>query len=87
MRGRSIRRQTMGNLMSMGVQPAEQALQFRVAQAAGVGERRQHPAGITAGEGAGLAACLGVIAGVSLLLYGVYRLTLRKACQVTIDGA
>ena len=25
MRGRSIRRQTMGNLMSMGVQPAEQA--------------------------------------------------------------
>lgn len=45
------------------------------------------PAGITAGEGAGLAACLGVIAGVSLLLYGVYRLTLRKACQVTIDGA
>ena len=32
----------------IAVQPAEQTLQFRVAQAAGVGERRQHPAGIAA---------------------------------------
>ena len=32
----------------IAVQPAEQTLQFGVAQAAGVGERRQHPAGIAA---------------------------------------
>ncbi len=38
------------------------------------------PAGITADELAGLLASLGVIAGVSALLYGVYRLTLRKVC-------
>lgn len=43
------------------------------------------PAGITASEGMGMAACLAVVAAVSLLLYGVYRLTLRKVCRATID--
>lgn len=38
------------------------------------------PAGITASEAAGLLASLGVIGAVSLLLYGVYRLTLRNVC-------
>ena len=42
------------------------------------------PDGITASEGMGMAACLAVVAAVSLLLYGVYRLTLRKVCQATI---
>lgn len=40
------------------------------------------PWGITTGEALGLAACLAVVAGVSLILYGVYRLTLTKTCQV-----
>jgi len=31
-------------------------------------------------EVAGLAVCLGLIAVVSLLLYGVYRVTLKKVC-------
>lgn len=35
---------------------------------------------ITDTEVAGLLACLGVIAAASLLLYGVYRLTLNKVC-------
>ena len=43
------------------------------------------PAGITASEGMGMAACLVVVAVVSLVLYGVYRLTLHKACRATID--
>lgn len=43
------------------------------------------PTGITASEGMGMAACLAVVAAVSLLLYGVYRLTLRKVCRATID--
>lgn len=38
------------------------------------------PPAITAGEAAGMLACLGVIAAVSALLYGVYRLTLGKVC-------
>ena len=33
----------------------------------------------------GMAACLVVVAVVSLVLYGVYRLTLHKACRATID--
>lgn len=35
---------------------------------------------ITDAEIAGLLACLGVIAAASLLLYGVYRLTLNRVC-------
>jgi len=31
-------------------------------------------------EIAGLIVCLGLIVAVSVLLYGVYRLTLRKVC-------
>ena len=42
------------------------------------------PAGITASEGAGMLTCLAVVAGVTLLLYLVYRLTLRQVCAVTI---
>lgn len=42
------------------------------------------PWGITTGEALGLAACLAVVAGVSLILYGVYRLTLAKACRVLV---
>lgn len=38
------------------------------------------PAMITAGEATGMLACLGVIAAVSAVLYGVYRLTLKKVC-------
>lgn len=37
---------------------------------------------ITDTEIAGMIACLGVIAAVSALLYGVYRLTLKKVCRV-----
>lgn len=40
------------------------------------------PWGITTGEALGLAACLAVVAGVSLILYGVYRLTLTKTSRV-----
>src|SRR5699024_9768702 len=36
------------------------------------------PAEITASEGAGMLTCLAVVAGVTLLLYLVYRLTLRR---------
>ena len=43
------------------------------------------PAGISPSEGAGMLVCLSVIAVISLLLYGVYRLTLKKVCAVTID--
>ena len=43
------------------------------------------PAGINALEGAGMLACLAVVGVVSVLLYLVYRLTLRKVCAVTID--
>ena len=39
------------------------------------------PAGITGDEAAGLLASIGVIAGVSVLLYGIYRLTLGKVCS------
>ena len=39
------------------------------------------PPGITATEAAGLLASLGVIAAVSVLLYGVYRMTLRAVCR------
>ncbi len=39
------------------------------------------PAGITGDEAAGLLASIGVIAGVSALLYGIYRLTLGKVCS------
>ena len=39
------------------------------------------PLGITATEAAGLLASLGVIAAVSVLLYGVYRMTLRAVCR------
>lgn len=39
------------------------------------------PPGITATEAAGLLASLGVIATVSVLLYGVYRVTLRAVCR------
>lgn len=45
------------------------------------------PAAITDSERAGLLACLAVVIGVSLLLYLVYRLTLKKVCTVTIDRA
>ena len=45
------------------------------------------PAAITASERAGLLACLAVVIGVSLLLYLVYRMTLKKVCTVTIDRA
>lgn len=38
------------------------------------------PAGITTSEAAGLLASLCVIAAVSALLYGVYRLTLARVC-------
>ena len=38
------------------------------------------PAGINALEGAGMLACLAVVGVVSVLLYLVYRLTLRKKC-------
>ena len=44
-----------------------------------------NPAGISPSEGAGMLVCLSVIAVISLLLYGVYRLTLKKVCAVTID--
>lgn len=37
---------------------------------------------ITDTELAGMIACLGVIAAVSVLLYGIYRLTLKKVCGV-----
>lgn len=40
------------------------------------------PLGITSGEMAGLLTCLGVVAAISVLLYGVYRVTLRKVCAV-----
>ncbi|MDE7244737.1 MAG: ABC transporter permease [Oscillospiraceae bacterium] len=40
------------------------------------------PPGITASEAAGLLASIGVIAGVSVLLYLVYRLTLRSVCTI-----
>lgn len=36
----------------------------------------------TPGELAGLASCLALVAAVSLLLYGVYRITLRKVCAM-----
>ncbi|MEY8260555.1 ABC transporter permease [Oscillospiraceae bacterium 50-60] len=39
------------------------------------------PAGITPSEAAGLLASFGVIAGVSALMYGVYRLTLAQVCR------
>lgn len=39
------------------------------------------PAGITHSEAAGLLAALAVIAAVSALLYGVYRLTLAQVCR------
>ena len=48
------------------------------------GERRPRR-GINALEGAGMLACLAVVGVVSVLLYLVYRLTLRKVCAVTID--
>lgn len=44
------------------------------------------PMGITPNEASGMITCLGVIAVVSLLLYLVYRLTLKKVCSVTIDS-
>lgn len=44
------------------------------------------PMGITPSEASGMITCLGVIAVVSLLLYLVYRLTLKKVCSVTIDS-
>jgi len=37
---------------------------------------------ITVTEAAGLFASFGIIAGVSALLYGVYRLSLKKVCRV-----
>lgn len=43
------------------------------------------PAGITPSEGSGMLACLAVIAAVSLLIFLIYRGTLKKVCQVTID--
>lgn len=43
------------------------------------------PVGITSSEWAGILSCLGVIVVVSLLLYLVYRLTLKRVCAVTID--
>lgn len=39
------------------------------------------PAGITPSEAAGLLAALAVIAAVSALMYGVYRLTLAQVCR------
>ena len=42
------------------------------------------PVGITGSEQTGMLTCLAVVAGVSLLLYLVYRLTLKRACAVTI---
>ena len=39
------------------------------------------PAGITYSEAAGLLAVLAVIAAVSALMYGVYRLTLAQVCR------
>lgn len=44
------------------------------------------PMGITPSEASGMITCLGVIAVVSLLLYLVYRFTLKKVCSVTIDS-
>lgn len=44
------------------------------------------PMGITPSEASGMITCLGVIAVVSLLLYLIYRLTLKKVCSVTIDS-
>lgn len=38
------------------------------------------PNGITSDEAIGLLTCLCVVAAVSALLYGVYRVTLRKVC-------
>ena len=38
-------------------------------------------AGITRSEAAGLLADLAVIAAVSALMYGVYRLTLAQVCR------
>ncbi|MCI9121408.1 MAG: FtsX-like permease family protein [Oscillibacter sp.] len=38
------------------------------------------PLGITPSEAAGLLAALGVVAAVSVLMYAVYRLTLRQVC-------
>jgi putative ABC transport system permease protein len=37
--------------------------------------------GITAAEWAGLGSCLVVVAAVSVLFYGLYRLTLQNACR------
>ena len=39
------------------------------------------PAGITPSEAAGLLADLAVVAAVSALIYGVYRLTLAQVCR------
>ena len=39
------------------------------------------PAGITPSEAAGLLANLAVVAAVSALIYGVYRLTLAQVCR------
>lgn len=38
------------------------------------------PLGITSGELAGLAVCMGVIAVISVGMYGVYRVTLKRVC-------
>jgi hypothetical protein len=40
-----------------------------------------NPVGITSGEAAGLLTCFGVVVAISLLLYGVYRITLKKVCE------
>ncbi len=40
------------------------------------------PVGFTTGEIAGMGTCLLVISAVSALLYGVYRLTMRRVCRV-----
>lgn len=46
------------------------------------------PAAITPSEGAGLLACLGLIAVLSAGFYGVYRLTRRSVCRALhIDGS
>ena len=39
------------------------------------------PAAITQSEAAGLLSCLAVIAAVSLLLWAVYRVTLKSVCR------
>lgn len=43
------------------------------------------PAGITPSEGTGMLVCLSVIAVVSVILFLVYRVTLKKVCKATID--